>query len=38
MNKEELIQEALEIAIDNWMYDGEYDKANQAKDLLKEAE
>jgi len=23
MNKEELIQEALEIAIDNWMYDGQ---------------
>lgn len=35
MNKEELIQEALEIAIDNWMYDGEHDKADQAKDLLR---
>lgn len=31
-----LIKEALEIAIENWEFDGEYDKANQAAKLLKE--
>jgi hypothetical protein len=30
------VREALEIAISNWEYDGEYEKANQAADLLKE--
>jgi hypothetical protein len=30
-----LIREALQIAIENWEYDGEYDKANQATELLK---
>lgn len=30
-----LIREALVIAIENWEYDGEYEKANQASDLLK---
>jgi hypothetical protein len=36
MNKQEIIQEALEIAIENWEYDGEHDKAKQAYELLKE--
>jgi hypothetical protein len=30
-----LIKEALEIAIENWEFDGEYDKANQAFELMK---
>jgi hypothetical protein len=30
-----LVKEALEIAIENWEFDGEYDKANQAFELIK---
>ena len=30
-----LTKEALEIAIENWEFDGEYDKANQAFELMK---
>ena len=33
-----LIKEALEIAISNWEYDGEYDKVSEAVTLIKEAE
>jgi uncharacterized protein YhfF len=31
-----LIKEALEIAISDWEFDGEYEKANQAAQLIKE--
>ena len=31
-----LITQALEIAINTWEYDGEYDKADKAKQLLME--
>mgnify|MGYP006280811367 CR=1 FL=1 len=30
-----LMREALQIAIENWEFDGEYEKANQATELLK---
>jgi hypothetical protein len=30
-----LIKEALEIAISNWEYDGEYDKVSEAVTLIK---
>jgi hypothetical protein len=33
-----LVREALEIAISNWEYDGEYEKASQAVRLIKEGE
>ena len=33
-----LMREALEIAISNWEYDGEYDKVSEAVTLIKEAE
>lgn len=33
-----LIREALVIAIENWEYDGEYEKVNQASDLLRKEE
>jgi hypothetical protein len=33
-----LIKEALEIAISNWEYDGEYNKVSEAVTLIKEAE
>jgi len=33
-----LIKEALEIAISNWEYDGEYDKVSEAVTLIKEEE
>ena len=32
-----LVKEALEIAISNWEYDGEYDKVSEAVTLIKEA-
>ena len=31
-----LIREALEIAISNWEFDGEYDKVSQAVSIIKE--
>ena len=33
-----LMREALEIAISNWEYDGEYNKVSEAITLIKEAE
>ena len=33
-----LIREALEIAISNWEFDGEYDKVSQAVSIIKEGE
>lgn len=33
-----LVREALEIAISNWEFDGEYDKVSEAVTLIKEAE
>ncbi len=33
-----LVREALYIAIENWQYDVEYEKANQAQQLLNEGE
>ena len=33
-----LVREALEIAISNWEYDGEYNKVSEAITLIKEAE
>jgi hypothetical protein len=33
-----LVREALEIAISNWEYDGEYDKVDKAITIIKEAE
>jgi hypothetical protein len=33
-----LVREALEIAISNWEYDGEYEKVSEAVTLIKEAE
>lgn len=33
-----LVREALEIAISNWEYDGEYDKVSEAVTLIKEAQ
>ena len=31
-----LVREALEIAISNWEFDGEYDKVSEAVTLIKE--
>lgn len=33
-----LVIEALEIAISNWEFDGEYDKVSEAVTLIKEAQ
>jgi hypothetical protein len=33
-----LVREALEIAISNWEFDGEYEKVSQAVELIKEGE
>ena len=33
-----LVREALEIAISNWEFDGEYDKVSEAVTLIKEAQ